>query len=159
MKYFLHCLLLITTVLLLSNCSSEPETGAGKMHWDREICARCAMAVSDRQFAVQVRGAVAEKPTKLYKFDDIGCAILWLEQQEWENDPRTEMWIIDHLTNKWIDAMKAHYVPADNTPMDYGLAAQLNPTDNSINYQQAIKHIKEVDKGEHRHSKHKGMMK
>jgi len=38
-------LLLAGLVAWLSACSGEPQTGPGKVRWDREICARCAMAL------------------------------------------------------------------------------------------------------------------
>jgi len=59
--------LLIFTLLFFSACSSEPDTGPGKVRWDREVCERCAMAVSDRSYSAQVRGGTAEKKTKLYQ--------------------------------------------------------------------------------------------
>ena len=73
-------LLLIT--FLLAGCSGEDATGPGEVRWDRESCTRCAMAVSDRHFSAQVRGGATGQKTRLYKFDDIGCAVVWLDQQD-----------------------------------------------------------------------------
>ena len=66
--------------LFLVACSPEEFTGPGEIRWDREVCKRCNMSVGDRFYAAQVRGAPAEEKTELYKFDDIGCAVIWLEK-------------------------------------------------------------------------------
>ncbi len=138
--------LLIFTLLFLSVCSNEPDTGPGKVRWDREICERCAMAVSDRNYSAQVRGGAAEKKTKLYKFDDLGCAVIWLDEQPWKEDPRTEIWVTDFSSGKWINAKTAWYVTGKTTPMDYQLGAQSTAEKNALNYEQAKKHIYEVEK-------------
>ena len=79
---------LLLIAFLLAGCSGEDATGPGEVRWDRESCARCAMAVSDRHFSAQVRGGAAGQRTRLYKFDDIGCAVVWLDQQDWKDDAR-----------------------------------------------------------------------
>jgi nitrous oxide reductase accessory protein NosL len=147
--------LILPLILALSGCGGEDKTtGAGKIRWDREICARCAMAVSDRNFSAQIRGGKPEKKTKLYKFDDVGCAVIWLDEQKWKDDPRTEIWVNDHRTGGWIDAKTAWYVKMNNTPMDYGLGAQTDPAEGALNFEQAKKHIYEVEK---RFSIHTGL--
>ncbi|MCW8964369.1 MAG: nitrous oxide reductase accessory protein NosL [Gammaproteobacteria bacterium] len=137
--------------MLLSACSQEDATGPGKVRWDQESCARCAMAVSDRNYAAQVRGADAGSITKLYKFDDIGCAVIWLKKQQWKDDPRTEIWVTDHQNGQWIDARKASYVTGKITPMGYGLGAQPEATEGSLDFAGARKHIMIVESTEHIH--------
>jgi len=144
MKYF-SFLLFFPLFLLLSACGKEQTTGPVDVRWDREICARCAMAVSDHKFAAEVRGARKNKKAKVYKFDDVGCAVIWLDQQNWKNDARTEIWVKSHKTEKWIDAKKAWYVELKNTPMDYGLGAQKEKVEGAQNFEQAKKHIYEVE--------------
>ena len=138
-------ILLIIFVALLAGCSAEPQTGPGEVRWDREICVRCAMAVSDPSYSAQVRGGPAGGKSKLYKFDDIGCAVLWLEQQPWKDDAATELWVNSHLDGEWIDARSAWYVTGKLTPMDYGLGAQRDKTDNSIDFTQAVERIHEKE--------------
>lgn len=132
-------------LLLLAACGEEQTTGPVKVRWDREICARCAMAVSDRNFSAQVRGGRPDKKTRVYKFDDVGCAVIWLDKQSWKDDPRTEIWVNDHRNGKWIDARKAWYVKMNNTPMDYGLGAQTDKVEGALDFEQARKHIYEVE--------------
>lgn len=149
----LHLLVLIPLLFLLVACSNDDNTGPTQVRWDREICARCAMAVSDRHFAVQIRDGQKGKSNQVYKFDDLGCAVIWLDKQAWKDSPRTEIWITDHQTGDWIDARKAWYVKVNTTPMDYGLGAQIEKTEGALNYEQAKKHVYDIEQNsEHRHS-------
>ncbi len=98
------CLVL---VLLIVACAGEPETGPGEVRWDKVSCARCIMAVSDHHYSAQVRGGPSGRKTKLYYFDDLGCAVLWLDEQDWRGDQRTEMWVTAAESGVWLDAFKA----------------------------------------------------
>ena len=135
----------LLVVLLLPACSSEPETGPGEVRWDKEACARCIMSVSDHHFSAQVRGGEAGRKTKLYFFDDIGCAVLWLEKQPWREDSRTELWVTDYKSGAWLNAVTASYVTGNITPMDYGLGAQTGAqtgaATGTLNYDQAVQEI------------------
>jgi len=142
---------LLLLLFLMTGCSQKEETGPVEVRWDKESCARCAMAVSDRNYSAQVRGGPAGKNTRVYKFDDIGCAVIWLDKQAWKDEPRTEIWVTDYRTGNWIDAGKAHYVTGKNTPMGYGLGAQLEPAGRMLDFTAASKHIYEVEAGAHKH--------
>ena len=52
-------ILFLFTALLLTfsftGCEKESPTAVSKVHWDRDMCARCVMVVSDRMNAVQVK--------------------------------------------------------------------------------------------------------
>ena len=140
---------LLLIVLLLTGCTGEDATGPGKVRWDRESCSHCAMAISDRHFAAQVRGGVAGKKTRLYKFDDIGCAVVWLDQQDWKDDPRTGIWVTDHLSGEWIDARLASYITGKVTPMDYGLGAHRDASPGTLDFAAAKQRIYAAE--EHKH--------
>ena len=150
--------LYLLVLLLSAGCSGEPDTGPVKIRWDRETCARCAMAVSDPHYAAEIRGGPAGQKTRVYKFDDIGCAVVWLDQQPWKDDPRTEIWVTDFRDGKWLDATRAWYVTGKKTPMDYGLGAQDAPVEGALNFDQARKHIYRIDEqlyrapGSHEHA-------
>lgn len=145
-------LLLLT--MLVAGCSQQADTGPAEVRWDKETCARCAMAVSDRNYSAQVRGGPADKKTKVYKFDDIGCAVIWLDKQDWKADARTEIWVNDYRNGKWIDARKASYVTGKVTPMAYGLGAQADPVEGALDFAAASKHIYTVENTEHKHKGH-----
>lgn len=138
-------------VFLLAGCSGDDPTGPGEVRWDRDTCTRCAMAVSDRHYSAQVRGGAAGQRTRLYKFDDIGCAVVWLDQQAWQDDARTGIWVTDQLSGDWIDARLAHYVTGKVTPMDYGLGAQREASPGSMDFIRARQHIYAADERKHRH--------
>ncbi len=138
-------------LFVLAGCSNEPDTGPGKVRWDREVCARCAMAVSDHNYAAQVRGGPPGQKGKLYKFDDIGCAVIWLDEQPWKDNPKTEVWVTDYRNGEWIDARKAWYVKGKITPMGYGLGATMEKEPGALDFAQARKHIYDVEEQTHTH--------
>ncbi len=138
-------LLIAVFSLLLGGCSGEPETGPGEIRWDREVCERCVMAVSDPNFSAQVRGGPVADKQKLYKFDDLGCAVIWLDQQDWKDNPAVEIWVNHYQTREWIDARKARYVPNQLTPMNYGLGAQLENAPDALTFAQARTHIYKIE--------------
>jgi len=143
---------LLLPVFLLVGCFGEDTSGPGEVRWDRESCTRCAMAVSDRHYAAQVRGGTAGQKARLYKFDDIGCAVIWLDGQPWKDDARTEIWVTDQLSGEWIDARLARYVTGKVTPMDYGLGAQRERVPGGMDFSQARKHIYAEDERKHLHA-------
>lgn len=138
---------LFTTSLffLLISCSSEPETGPVEIHWDRDICERCRMVISDPRFAAQIRYFPPEKRSKVAKFDDIGGALLWLDEQPWKKDKKTEIWVADHRTKEFINAKTAFYIHQNNTPMEYNLGAQTEHQEGALNFEQAIQEAHKVE--------------
>ena len=134
------------SILLIMGCSGEPDTGPVEVKWDRDICERCRMVLSDPHFAAQIRYYPAgKKRPRVEKFDDVGCAALWLEDKPWKVDGRTEFWVADHRTKEWIDATTATYVRKKTTPMEYGLGAQPEMAPGGLNFEQAKAHIADVE--------------
>lgn len=129
----------------LTACNGDPGTGPVEVKWDRDACERCRMVLSDRHHSAQIRGGPADKRAKVYKFDDFGGAALWLEEQPWKDDPRTEFWVNDHRNGNWIEARTAYYVKGHVTPMEYGLGAQPEPTEGGLSYTEALEHVKAVE--------------
>jgi hypothetical protein len=145
---------LVSLVLLacvLSGCSGADATGPGEVRWDRETCTRCGMAIGDRYASAQVRGGPAGQHTRLYLFDDIGCAVIWLAGQPWADDPRTEIWVTDHRDGHWIDARLASYITGIRTPMGYGLGAQEDPAVAGMDFASAREYIQAIEQREHIH--------
>jgi copper chaperone NosL len=142
---------LLVLIMLVASCSRTTDTGPVAVRWDKDTCERCAMVVSDRHFSAQIRGGPAEKKTRVYKFDDIGCAVIWLDKQAWKADPRTEIWVNDFRNGKWIDARQASFVTGKVTPMGYGLGAQAEKVEGALNFAAAREHIYQVESSEHKH--------
>ena len=140
----IRALFILSLVVVLSACG-EDQTGAANVKWDRDVCERCQMMLSDRDFSAQVRIFPEGKRSRVYKFDDLGCAVLWLATKEFNNDPTTQIWVNDYKTKNWIDAKSAWYVKDLTTPMNYGLGAQIDQVDGALNYEQAVIHINVVE--------------
>lgn len=138
-------------VFLLSGCSGQEATGPVDVRWDRETCTRCAMAVSDRHSSAQVRGAPAGQRTRVYTFDDIGCAVIWLDGQSWKDDARTAIWVTDHRTGQWLDARTATFVAGKRSSMGYDLGAQQEAAPAGMDFVRAVQHIHAVEAREHVH--------
>lgn len=134
---------LLGATLLLAACSRGPATGPVEIKWDRDACTRCSMAISDRNYAVQVRGGPKKQ---VYKFDDIGCAVHWLKGQPWGDEPATEIWVADYRSGKWLDARAAHYVTGKRTPMGYGYGAADEALPGSIGFDETRKQLLALDK-------------
>jgi len=99
--------------------------------------------LSDRYHSAQIRGG---EKSKVYKFDDIGGAILWLQDKDWKDDEKTEIWVNDHRTGNWIDARQAWFVTGQSTPMEFGLGAQREAPVDGRSYAEAEAYIIERDK-------------
>jgi nitrous oxide reductase accessory protein NosL len=143
------CILLSCFFLVAAGCTPEQDSGPGEVRWDRETCTRCNMAVGDRSFAAQVRGAPRGEKSRLYKFDDIGCAVIWLDTQPWKDDALTEIWVADYHNGEWIDARKAYYVTGKISPMNYGLGAQAGAAEGALDFSQAREHIMMTENERH----------
>ncbi len=111
--------------LALSGCLQSSKSGPEKVHWDRDTCTLCSMIISDPGYTAQVRGG---GENLLWKFDDIGCAVNWLNDQRWAGDLNAEFWIAHRDSGRpepnWLVARQAQYRHGDATPMNYGYGAQ-----------------------------------
>ncbi len=107
--------------LLFTGCQDKSSTnGASEMHWDRDLCARCVMVLSDRKNSVQIQ---TKKPQKTYKFDDLGCMAVWMRENNLDDAKDIKIWVTDVKSGEWIDAKKAFYTSGNTTPMGYGFSA------------------------------------
>lgn len=107
-------------VLFLAGCDSAGGLSPEEVHWDRDGCERCKMIISDRGYAAQI---INKQDGKAYKFDDIGCLIMWIIEEKIPWEKEAKIYIIDVKTQKWIDARAAFYSYPNITPMSYGFAA------------------------------------
>ncbi len=117
---YLKVLLLFSFSLAFIACEKKIESGVSTVHWDRDMCARCIMVVSDRKNTVQIRNP---DTGKTYMFDDIGCMVLWFKEENIEWSERAIVWITDVNSGEFIDAKIAFYDTNNITPMAYGFSA------------------------------------
>jgi copper chaperone NosL len=143
LRTFVSLALLLTA---LAACSGDSGEGPKAVKWDRDACERCRMVLSDRYSSAQIRYLPPQrKRSRVAMFDDFGCAVLWLQDKPWRDDPRTEFWVTDHRSGEWIDARQATYVTGQMTPMEYGLGAQLEWREGGLSYAQAKHHVMQVE--------------
>lgn len=145
----------LLVLIMLSACSGEPQTGPVDTKWDRDSCERCRMVLSEPHFATQIRYFPPGKYSRVAKFDDFGCAVLWLQDKPWKEDSQTEIWVADHRNGEWINALTATYVARNNTPMAYGLGAQSEESVEGKIFEQAIIHITKIEKRHNAHASHR----
>ena len=110
----------LVILVLLVACEKKVSTELSDVHWDRDMCDRCKMVVSEKNHAAQV---INPENGKVYKFDDIGCAILWFKEENISWKDKAKIWITDVKTSKWIDARTSFYDTLNITPMAYGFGA------------------------------------
>jgi len=135
-------------VLLLSGCEKKDTSGIAKVHWDRDMCTRCVMVVSDRHNTTQVRDP---KTGKKYMFDDIGCMALWFVEENIEWKDSAIVWITDVNTGEWIYAKKAFYDTENITPMAYGFSAHktkdtIKEGQEIVDYNEVVKRVIKIGK-------------
>ncbi|MBE2252832.1 MAG: protein NosL [Myxococcus sp.] len=101
-------------------CTEGASTGPAAITWDRDVCKTCSMVISDRHFAAQVRGG---PKNQVAKFDDLGCAMKWLDAQPWADDAATQVWVARRSDGAWIDGKTARYVGGQTSPMGFNFGA------------------------------------
>ena len=143
LTFFLGIFLLLGFV----GCEKKPIGAVQQMHWDRDMCERCKMAISERKFAVQI---IDPKTGKDYKFDEIGCAVLWMDEEKIPWKDKAIIWITDAKTGEWIDARKAKYIYGAITPMAFGFAAYSEQTlpkkAKAVDFAAVAEKIREIEK-------------
>lgn len=140
---------LLLALLGLGGCSGDPGSGPLPPRWDRSTCERCRMMLSDRQHGAQVRIKATNGTSQVLYFDDLGCALIWLEAKPAPDRDGAEIWVTDWRSGDWIDARAAHYASNQVTPMGYGLGAQREDGAGLLDFPQAKAHVFAV---EHRHN-------
>ena len=135
-KYMSSILLLF----ILTGCNDKMGNDLS-VHWDRDMCSRCVMVISDRQNTVQVINA---KTGKKNVFDDLGCMVIW--SQENSLNLKDKIWVNDVISGEWIDAKEAFYDAGNITPMGYGFSAHKLKSDivegkEILDYEEVAKRI------------------
>ncbi|MEA2017055.1 MAG: hypothetical protein U9N59_01295 [Campylobacterota bacterium] len=144
----LPLLTILSFSIIFTGCEEKSKTDVAKVHWDRDMCARCVMVVSDRKNTAQVRHPDTGKK---YMFDDIGCTILWFKEEKIDWKDRAIIWITDVNSGKWIDARTAFYDTENITPMAYGFSAHttkdtIKSDQEIIDYNEVVKRVIKIGK-------------
>lgn len=136
--------LLSCVMFLFLGCEEKASDGHAKIHWDRDMCDRCVMVLSDRKNTVQLQHPKAKKA---YKFDDIGCMVLWLKEENPDFGNSAKIWITDAKTGEWIDVRSAFYTSENVTPMAFGYSAygskeSIKEGEEILTYDEVVQKIK-----------------
>lgn len=122
-------------VILLSGCFEGERTGPEEIYWDRDMGTLCNMMISDARYVSEIRGGPKRK---IYKFDDIGCAVNWLNDQPWASDTETEFWVAERTSTRdnviWLKAREARFVKGEMSPMNYNFEAVNASVPGSIDF-------------------------
>lgn len=142
-----QALALLPAAIAAASLGACADSGSGPapVRWGKENCAYCGMIVDDPRFAAQVRGG---PKGKVYKFDDLGDAILWMAKQSFSDDPATEFWVGDSDADAskgggWLDGRKAWYLSGRKSPMAHNFGAVPDHRDGSIDFAEMRKTILE----------------
>lgn len=111
--------------------------GMAAIRWDRDVCVRCGMIISDFRFAAQIYGG---HDKQLVKFDDPGCLVFWLREHQAQTPwlANARFWVADNLSAdkqhiRWIDPRQAHYIRR-TSPMGYHYAAVSTAPNGSLDF-------------------------
>lgn len=118
--------------------TGRPPEGPVEVDWDREVCARCRMHVSERAFAAQLQ----TEDGQVLVFDDPGCAFLYLEESP---EVRVHALYFQHVEeDRWIPQEEVAFVPVEHSPMGYGLGAVTRGTEGALSLEDARARVQAV---------------
>jgi hypothetical protein len=100
------------------------------------------MAISDPRFAAQIRMGAGRR---VEHFDDVGCALAWLDALGDDAPLAQEIWVRDARGDAWLDARSAHYEAGHTTPMGYGFAALPDAGEGARDLEEVRKAIREQE--------------
>ncbi len=122
-----HFLLLVIILITVVSCSDDRQSGPVEIYYGEDICERCKMIISEKDFAAQYKLS----NVKTVKFDDLGCMFHYMKK---ENQSISSVYVFDYSSKEWIDGKSAYYVWSENitTPMGHGLLAVKNTQDAQV---------------------------
>lgn len=140
-------LLVLATIKMAKHSHDIDSTASARnFQWGEDRCIRCDMKIKDKYFAAQI---INPDNKIVYRFDDIGCAVLWLNENHvtWEN--KAIIWVTDAKSGEWIMAQKALFLDDSITPMAFGFATYstetLPPKSRPIVYDEINRRIKIIE--------------
>ncbi|MDR0588658.1 MAG: nitrous oxide reductase accessory protein NosL [Burkholderiales bacterium] len=114
---------LVITPWMLS-CQRKISLDPKPIRWDKDVCARCGMQISDHFHSAQIINP--DTGDALY-FDDLGCAFLWLDENHVPWKDRAIIYLTDGQEGQWIKHTDAFFATPYVTSMAFGIAAFSQP--------------------------------
>ncbi len=113
--------LFLVSLMFAAVSQAESNLKPQPIKFGHDKCQRCMMKIRSPYFSAEVGNPLTGK---VYKFDDIGCAVMWLYHDchfNWSKE--AVVWVTDAKTGKWLNAEDACWVDGMMTPMHFGLGA------------------------------------
>ncbi|WP_232726097.1 nitrous oxide reductase accessory protein NosL [Bacillus sp. FJAT-42315] len=128
---------LAASAMLLAACGKEQTYEPVEINPDIDVCDVCNMSITEPQYATEV----ILKDGSVETFDDIGCMVEYLHEQD-EKDIG-EKYVRDALSGDWVKLNEATFVYNKDywTPMAYGVVSFSDQSS-------AEKYMKKEGKGE-----------
>lgn len=149
MNSFVKCFLcLLGSISLLSGCNDQKDLSAKDPVWDRQVCDRCQMALSDRYFAAQI---LDKQTGKRFYFDDLGCALVWMKAKSGKPIDQFILYATAADSGKWLDVRKSVIARTFVTPMSYGFGVLKSSADvaadkKTLTFEQALEAANNVSR-------------
>lgn len=135
----------LPALLLLAGCVRPGGDGPAEVKYDRDACRGCSMIISERRFVAEVKPPKGE----VVKFDDVGCAVRWLDEQPFADDPAVLLWVAAEADGAWLDARAAGYLAGRTSPMGYGFGAQAAPGPGSLTFETMRQQVRAIAQRRH----------
>ncbi len=141
-------LMIVTMLIFVVNCKKTINIEPKEVVYDRDVCKRCVMAVGDRLHSAQI---INPDTGEYFFFDDLGCAILWLEENNFDWNSRAVIYFTDGTNGEWVNSNNAKLAKGYITPMSFGIAAfknegSISKDKTTITYEEAKDILLEIKK-------------
>jgi len=120
-------LLLVAALTLFTACNSSQSSSTTSLKSEMEVCPKCHMEVAKSN----IHSASLVKNGTIHHFDDIGCMILWSNENNIDTEKAK---VFSQDTSTFIDAASASYKIGEKTPMSYGFSAYENKVADPIDF-------------------------
>ncbi|MBK7809930.1 MAG: nitrous oxide reductase accessory protein NosL [Saprospiraceae bacterium] len=113
------CFLICATFYF--SCSVSPEP----VRYGSDLCQTCKMGIVQKGFAAEI----VTKKGRVYKFDDVGCQILFFKSAQIKIEDCAHILVLKHGTDQeWIEANKAIFITEVQikSPMNFNYACYKN---------------------------------
>lgn len=113
-QFSFRVLLVFALLAFLSACGGKDPVLPQAIDEEIDVCEVCYMMVPDNGFGAQI----VDSNGKAYKFDDIGCMAMYINDYQ----PEGQAYTRDYYTNEWFEIEKSLFVLTEDveTPMNYG---------------------------------------
>ncbi|WP_311975568.1 nitrous oxide reductase accessory protein NosL [Anoxybacteroides rupiense] len=117
-KWFI---LFCASSIALAACGREESYKPKPINSDIDACEVCHMNIAAKNYATEL----LLKNGEVYKFDDIGCMVEFIQKKSIEATNIAATYVRDVQSGKWIRWENAFYVyiPDFPTPMSYGVVS------------------------------------